>query len=71
MKKFAMQDLMNDMQRIARDLQKLLAVAQGTQYYEGKPCKHGHGRRRYVATDSCVTCARAWVKASKAKEMQQ
>lgn len=36
------------------------------QYYDGKPCKYGHGTRRYTANRNCVECtntkARQWQK---------
>lgn len=67
MKEFNLNDLVAEMQRVMRDLQKLIAVAQGEQYYEGKSCRHGHGRSRYVSNDSCVTCARGWTAAFEAK----
>jgi hypothetical protein len=28
----------------------------GLIYYDGKPCLHGHGTKRYVANGDCVTC---------------
>lgn len=67
MKEFNLNDLLADLHRVMRDLQKLLAVAQGDRYYEGKPCVNGHGRQRYVTNDQCVVCQRAQVAASKAK----
>lgn len=26
--------------------------------YDGKPCIHGHGTRRYISTNGCVECSR-------------
>jgi hypothetical protein len=34
------------------------ANAAGASTYEGRPCRHGHGGLRYVASGGCVICAR-------------
>lgn len=70
MNEFNLNDLVAEMQRVVRDLQKLLANAWGDRYYEGKPCVNGHGRQRYIANDQCVKCQRAAVAASKARGKQ-
>ena len=35
------------------------SAALGLVHYDGAPCKHGHGTRRYVNTNHCVECNRA------------
>lgn len=67
MKEFDLKDVVADLQRVKRDLQKLTAVVLGGRYYEGKPCVNGHGGQRYISNDQCVKCQRAQVAASKAK----
>ena len=49
------------------DLAKLVAVVRGQIYFEGHPCRHGHGLRRYVSTGDCVRCQNLWDKAYRAK----
>lgn len=50
------------------DLAKLIAVVRGQIWFEGNPCRHGHGVRRYVSTGDCVKCQNLWDKAYRAKK---
>lgn len=39
------------------DYQKRLEAAKrGETIYEGKPCKHGHGVKRYTSNGVCIEC---------------
>jgi hypothetical protein len=36
------------------------AMRQGKAHYIGKPCKHGHGGKKYTLKGRCVECARIY-----------
>ena len=39
------------------DFQTRLAAAnRGEKVYDGRPCKHGHGTRRYTSNGVCTEC---------------
>lgn len=47
------------------------AKAEGkTQYFTGKPCKHGHISLRVTSSGSCVTCANISEKKSRSKKLK-
>jgi len=39
-----------------RDATRDAALLAGYLFYAGKPCKRGHGGKRYVSTGACVDC---------------
>lgn len=39
------------------------AIAQGSKFYDGSPCKHGHNGKRYVLGKACMECRLAINKA--------
>lgn len=38
--------------------QRIEGAMAGEKFYDGAPCRHGHGTQRYVVSGMCVTCAR-------------
>lgn len=47
---------------------RIEAIRKGEQFYQGKPCIHGHGTLRYSTSALCVTCGRDRVREQKRRE---